>query len=886
MPGPGGPTVGRANIRVAPDTSRFRRELGQSLEALERSLTVQIPTRIDTKKVAQDAARVKADVEAQLGQVRTSVQVQADTTAAAAEIRAAARGRTATIDVDVDRSALAHAQTLLSGLAQSTGRLAGGAAGVATIAGSLSALGAGAAAAVVPVVQLGTALAPAVGILATLPAAAGTAAAAVAPLAVALSGMGDALSAAITGDAEALAEAMEGLAPAAQDVVRAVSEMQPALADIRTQVQEGFFRPLVEPVEELGERLLPVLGRGMTDVSMAMGEAAAELASFAGSARTLDSLDALFASTARSVEAASDGVPGLLAGLRELGLVGLPFVERFSEAAADAAESFGRWATEAAESGEATRWIEDAIGVFQQLGSIASNVGGIISSVFTAAGDGGLLGTIERLTGELDDFFASAEGGAALEGVFEGLSSVGSALSPVITTLASGVGELAPMIGRLAEGFGPVLTRAIEGLVPALGELEPGLMDLLDGLGGAVDALVESGALEDMGTALSDIFTALSPLMPVLGELAGLLGGMLAEALIALAPGLQILAEEFAENLAPVLPELSESFGELMEAIAPLIPPLAEALVPIFEELPGLIEMMTAQTDSYTGALEKAQPAIIMIIGFLGRLIEIILRFIGWILRMVTRFYEWTLTMEETARRGGEAFRDLKERVLGFLQNIYNRGANLANGIRRVLQAAFHAAVTYVVSRFDWMVSGVRDHLSDVVEVASRIPYAIQVAVGYLGNLLYQAGRNVVSGLMNGIASRVSALRNQMYSIASTIRGAFPFSPAKYGPLRIHPPEEAGENITRLLAEGLERGQRIVADATSSVAAAAVVEPDTSMLPTEGIGAQVASAEAQAALMAQVLEAIRERRGDIVLQVDSQEIARATARGERQLARR
>ena len=148
MAGPGGPTVGRVNIRVAPDTSRFRRELGQSLEALERTLTVNIPTRIDTKKVAQDAARVKADVERQLGHVKVGVDV--DTKAAAAELARASRDRTSTIRVDVDRSALDRLQGVLGGLTRGLGKVTGGAAGIGAIAGAFSTLAAGAAAAVVP----------------------------------------------------------------------------------------------------------------------------------------------------------------------------------------------------------------------------------------------------------------------------------------------------------------------------------------------------------------------------------------------------------------------------------------------------------------------------------------------------------------------------------------------------------------------------------------------------------------------------------------------------------------------------------------------------------------------------------------------------------------
>ncbi|WP_198662520.1 hypothetical protein, partial [Nocardiopsis sp. TNDT3] len=736
----------------------------------------------------------------------------------------------------------------------------------------------GAAAAVVPVLQLGTALAPAVGILAALPAAAGTAAAALGPLAVALSGVGEALGAAITGDTEALSEAMEDLSPAARAVVQSVADLAPGLARLRSQVQEGFFRPLVEPARELGERLLPVLGRGMTRVSMALGEGAADLAAFVGQARTLTAVDRLFASTARSVQHASGVLPGLLSGLRDLGVVGLPYIEQAAAAASDAAEGFARWAASAAESGRAAEWIENAVDIFTELGDIAENVGGIVGSIFSAAGDGGLLATIERLTGALDDFFNTAEGGAALEGVFEGLADVGEALGPVLTSLASGIGTLAPTVGRLATAFGPILTRAIDGLVPALAELEPGLMSILQGLGLAVDALVESGALEEMGGALSAILIALSPLLPVLGQLAGVLAGALAEALIAVAPGLALIATELAENLAPVLPQLSESFGDLVEALAPLIPPLVEALLPVLELLPPMIVNISEQMTAWADVLSDLEPEITVIIGAIGLLIEWAVRLAAWWIELATTFVLWSAEMSQRAR---DALREIGSEIGDFSRGAFAR----ADGIRRYLSVAANATATLVLSAFSRMVSGGRTRLQNLVTVASRIPYAIQVAVGHLGNLLYQAGRNVVSGLMNGIASRMPFLRAQVSGLASTIRAYLPFSPAKVGPLRQYPPDQAGETIAQMIADGLERGRRIVADATSSVAGAAVMGPNLRDSDFDFSASQMS--EAEETRMARVLEALRELRDqDIVVQVDSQEIARATARGERQLARR
>ena len=830
--------VGRVSVRVMPDTKRFRADLLKDLEALERSLSVSIPTRIDTKRVARDAARVKADVERRLGSVRVGVNV--DTGGVERQLGRATRDRQAEIEPTVDGAALARVRRTLESLARSAGRLVGGSVALGAGAGGLSALAAGAAAAIVPVLQLGTALAPAIGILATLPAAAGTAAAALGPLALALSGVGEALGAALTGDTEALAEALEGLAPAAQDVVRGVAEMAPAFARLRETVQQNFFAPLVEPARELGERLLPVLGQGMATVSRSLGEAAAELVTFATQTENIQGLRTLFDSTARSVTNASGVLPGLLTGLRELGLVGLPFIERAATAASEAAVSFGEWATEAAETGEATRWIENALDVLSQLGDIAGNLGGILSSVFSAAGDGGILTTLEKLTGELDRFFASAEGSAALEGFFAGLTAVGGALSPVLTSLASGIGTLAPMVGRLAEGLGPVLTRAIDGLAPALTELEPGLMAIIEGLGEGVDALVSSGALDSMGTALSDILTAVSPLLPVLGELAGTLGIALADALTAIAPGLEILATELAETIGPLLPELSESFGELVEAIAPLIPPLVEALVPALDLLPPIIELLIANFEEWARVIADLTPALTVLIEWLGVFISWIIRVVAWVLRLLESWLRWAGEFSQTAR---DTLREVGERIGEFIRNARTNFANFLERVRSIwtsiriaISSAASAARDAVIAAFRRLVSGASERVRALVTVARAIPTLFRTAVAGFGSLLYSAGRNVVQGLINGVRSMLGSLRAQMSSVAGTVRGALPFSPAKYGPLRDNPPDVAGETIGRMVADGLERSRRIVAGAAGDMAGAAVLEIDSSPLAAASDG--------------------------------------------------
>ncbi|MEV8523125.1 phage tail tape measure protein [Streptomyces sp. NPDC052000] len=75
------------------------------------------------------------------------------------------------------------------------------------------------------------------------------------------------------------------------------------------------------------------------------------------------------------------------------------------------------------------------------------------------------------------------------------------------------------------------------------------------------------------------------------------------------------------------------------------------------------------------------------------------------------------------------------------------------------------------------------------------------------GNLLYNAGQNIIQGLINGIWSMVGAAGNAISGIVSNIKAYVPWSPAKKGPLSgSGAPEIGGRNITKLLAKGIDGG--------------------------------------------------------------------------------
>lgn len=151
--------------------------------------------------------------------------------------------------------------------------------------------------------------------------------------------------------------------------------------------------------------------------------------------------------------------------------------------------------------------------------------------------------------------------------------------------------------------------------------------------------------------------------------------------------------------------------------------------------------------------------------------------------------------------------------IVSFIQAAIAKIVAVASGI-----AAF---VNSVSGHFQNVVNAIRDKINSAVSFVRELPGKIIGAIGNLGSLLYDAGRNVIQGLINGISSMIGSLRSKMSDAAATIRGALPFSPAKYGPLSGEgSPENSGQKISMMIADGLTMQIPAIRTAMTDVAAA------------------------------------------------------------------
>ncbi|MFE9955831.1 hypothetical protein [Micromonospora sp. NPDC005299] len=146
-----------------------------------------------------------------------------------------------------------------------------------------------------------------------------------------------------------------------------------------------------------------------------------------------------------------------------------------------------------------------------------------------------------------------------------------------------------------------------------------------------------------------------------------------------------------------------------------------------------------------------------------------------------------------------DTIEEWKNKVTGFRDRVKEAFGQVTGALRTVA-----APVTFVLGEFSRLRSGASGQVSSVVATMRGVPGRIVSALGNTGRMLYQAGRNVVQGLIDGMWSKFGALHGVGAAVAQAVSDYLPHSPAKRGPLSgSGSPYLSGRSIVGMLSSGV-----------------------------------------------------------------------------------
>ena len=740
------------------------------------------------------------------------------------------RGRGAAADAEddiekVERKAKdADRELKILGKTLSTlGNLAKGAALVGTLTQAAAAAGS----LLVQVLGIVPALASILSLSAALPGIYLGLAASLGVIKTALSGVGDAMSAAFDDNAKKFEEALEKLSPKAQEFAKAFrDEAVPALKEFKRQIQDAFFESsrLTDHMPVLIaalQALMPQL-RGLSGDFGAAADSIIDFVTEGESVRFLQ--DVLTATRAGFSEMAKAIIP-VLTGLRDVGAVGLPLMVRLAEAIGNGGRRFGEWMSEISASGQLQEWINKALDTLRDLREIISNVGSIFTSIFQAAEatGGGLLKTIAAITGQFAEFLNSAEGSAAIEDLFATLIALARELMPIFTTLASALlNALAPAFQRIIEVLGPVLLDVVQRLAPAFGPLATALADLVTAVAPILPPLAElvsliarlaSGAISVLAAELGPLVQVLSTgLLAVFEELGPVIDELARNALPLAAEAGIALAQAFAP-LMPVLIDLARAFAE---AIIPQLPRIQEASLAL---VPIITDLVEAFVELWSSGLRQLIPMLPALVAAFATLAPIMIQVVTVGFRILTFFFNLmnalrqvpallnalktsivngivsglTTAWEAISTIGGmvlDWFRQLPSRIMGALKALPGLLSALFRKALDDLATIVGFAAGIIVGTFTKLPGRVMDGLKALPELLSGlwnralssvrnlIIVAFNAIVSFFRNLpgrarsaLASLGSQITTVARNALNSFRSAVSNGASNVVSLIRG-------------------------------------------------------------------------------------------------------------------
>lgn len=472
----------------------------------------------ETRQAMQDLAALRVQL-AELQASEQTVQVRADTDNARRQIRdledhlARVAGHQYTANLHVSTGA---ATATIDGL---TDAIEGAWDALETL-GKVAAVPMaipGVFAAAGQVAALGSAVLDLTGVLGLVPAAGAAGGAAMATFALGLAHVADALGPTGTpAQIKKVTEAVEALSPSARAAVVTLRELGSTFADMRREVQENLFAGLAKEISTVSLTYLPLLKTGLGGIAEELNLGAKGFTAWLKEGRTISDVNTILGLTRTTMRELAPAGTNVAAALTDIAVVGASVMPELATGATNATARFREFIAEARKSGELEKWIRGGIDAVESLGRIAMNTGGILGTFFSSADEAGFsfLGTVERLTGELDGLMASASGRRALVDTFSESRDAINTMLPGVRELTAATLETTGAFARTdgLERFAGLISQtasAVSPLVSELGEFAGGTLGALaDGADLAVVALTPILALT------AGLVDAIGPLGP------------------------------------------------------------------------------------------------------------------------------------------------------------------------------------------------------------------------------------------------------------------------------------------------------------------------------------------------------------------------------------
>lgn len=259
--------------------------------------------------------------------------------------------------------------------------------------------------------------------------------------------------------------AMAKLSPNAGELMRTLFELKDGpLNDIAKASSQNMFAGMSDAIKNLVHADLPLLTRGFGGVASGINRNMRQITSSLNTDQNRGVLERIFGNTEEFHKRFNAAIDPMIRSLGTLAAAGSSSMPRLASHFADLSDRFSKFIDKADKDGRLQHWIDQGIDGVMSLSRSFGNVLTTLHNISNAFGQGGLLGSLERGTKKMSEFFGSARGQNDLHKMinmvkddFEAwkpiLQDIPALLAAVMGGARTAMGGILPLINVFTSGF-------------------------------------------------------------------------------------------------------------------------------------------------------------------------------------------------------------------------------------------------------------------------------------------------------------------------------------------------------------------------------------------------------------------------------------------------
>lgn len=336
---------------------------------------------------------------------------------------------------------------------------------------------------------------------------------------LAFMGIGDAFKAAGM-EGEDFDKAIKDLSPTMQNIAKAAKPFAKEVKNLRDIAQQGVLGDFDKDIQLLGKTYMPVLQKGISQVSGSLRAVKNEFRGFLMDPNTVRDTGAAFSLTNDIVRNLSRTVKPLGEAFRNLAIVGMEAFRDLTSGAGNAAERLAQFIWQARQSGQLRAWIDGAVQGFRDLWAILGQLYEVSKTVFQLFGaDGGnaLSRTREALE-KFNDAVSESASNGGLKTVVDHLERMSKTSIQAVVEVFRQIGDALKAAAPFMEAFSKAMVGTFVGALKVVGPLLEGFFSVLSKFS-QVGTVV--GILAGIAVSVKVLGIALIPLTRSLTLVAG-----------------------------------------------------------------------------------------------------------------------------------------------------------------------------------------------------------------------------------------------------------------------------------------------------------------------------------------------------------------------------